>query len=101
MIELWDNRRVHRLVRTLETKVEAETMIADQKVNLKRYDKISAVLQDAGQIENEEGKVDKNEHATVNAVSYQKRNQTLRSARSDGCSTHSESRTSIRLWRRM
>ena len=71
MIELWDNRRVHRLVRTLETKVEAETMIADQKVNLKRYDKISAVLQDAeGQLENEEDKMDTNEHAAVNAVTH-------------------------------
>ena len=78
MIELWDNRRVHRLVRTLETKVEAETMIADQKVNLKRYDKISAVLQDAeGQLENEEDKMDTNEHAAVNAVRFQKGNQHL------------------------
>ena len=85
----------------MEIKIEAETMIAGLKGNLNRNDKLCAVLQDAGQIENEEGKVDKNEHATVNAVSYQKRNQTLRSARSDGCSTHSESRTSIRLWRRM
>ena len=85
----------------MEIKIEAETIIAGLKGNLNRNDKLCAVLQDAGQIENEEGKVDKNENATVNAVSYQKRNQTLRSARSDGCSTHSESRTSIRLWRRM
>ena len=62
----------------MEIKIEAETIIAGLKGNLNRNDKLCAVLQDAeGQLENEEDKMEKNEHAAVNAVRFQKGNQHL------------------------